>query len=82
MTPDVVHSSAVASEATSSNTLAPRAENPAPFAPARPGRAAPGGASRRLLSPTAGLRLLWAVIRFVLVSYVFVFGKSGKNRRR
>jgi hypothetical protein len=82
MTSDMISSNAVAPEAARSNTGASSAV-PAPLAPDRPGRAPSGGANRApLFSPTAGLRLLWAVIRFVLVSCVFVFGKFGKSRRR
>jgi hypothetical protein len=36
----------------------------------------------KLLSPTAGLSVLWAIIRFFLVSYSFMFGKPGKSAAR
>jgi hypothetical protein len=34
-----------------------------------------------LISPTAGLRLLWGVIRFLLVAYTFMFRKAAKSLR-
>jgi len=32
-----------------------------------------------LISPTAGLRVVWAVIRFFLVSYALLFGKAARR---
>lgn len=34
---------------------------------------------RPLISPTAGLRVVWAVIRFFLVSYALLFGKAARR---
>lgn len=34
-----------------------------------------------LLSPNTGLRVLWGVIRFLLVSYAFMFGRAARRLR-